>query len=410
MSYLDQEKRARKAAPILLEILEKPADFNSLFNAYCEADGLVDNEFLDQIPSAREVWQRAADPQTANEILQLPVSFREAVFFGLIRDRCIDVLQACWETNKDRSVQKRLKRIFYELKQDGVHAPAKKKKAPLFQKPTATEVVYPCYVSAADGRNERLLILNEPGQRTVRTLQIYERNGDSIVHFHYDETSRKKMRQFIDDLINVRNVPLYEIDGEFAYYLLHRVRTAAQENNNAEPSGFLQSLSRMNLPESYPTQHPYHELLDGQAILEALADLSESADLHQDPLFIAWMLDREAIMSFQTSLQSLETSNLVIDDAQQAEQIESRMDRAVDNFFTDERRRSYVERLRDAAYLLAKADKVAESQKAVALSLALEDRQQNPSSISFFRAMLTKLIEPQTKKENDQTTESGLIV
>ncbi|HPQ67799.1 MAG TPA: hypothetical protein PKW95_01640 [bacterium] len=408
MNYLDERERAKKAAPTLLALLEKPAEFNALFAQYREQDGLIDGAFLDGIPPAREVWCKAGDPATVPAILALPLPFREAVFYGLARDRQIAALQACLERTKDKDDKRSLKRTLYDLRQAGVIVETKAAKKPLFQRPADVEEVHACFVSAVDGRNERLLILNEPASHGVRTLQVYERGGDRIMHFHYDETSRKKMRQFIDDLRGVRHIPLFEVEAGFLYFLIERVRAFGRQVGHGEPSGFVSALARMAGASAMPTQHPYQQVVDGQQVLSKLADLSGCERLHRETDFAGWIVDEETIRALQVSLQDTATSGLTINDAQRAEQFETKIDRAIDRFFTEQRRLTYAERLRDTAYLLAARGQHEQAVSAAALALALEDRQRQPSSVEFFRAMLTKLFEPESKK-NDQPP-SGLIV
>jgi len=408
MNYLDERERAKNAAPTLLALLEKPAEFNAHFAQYREQDGLIDGAFLDGIPPAREVWRQANDPATAPAILALPLSFREAVFYGLARDRQIAALQGCLERTKDKDDKRSLKRLLYDLRQAGVTIETKGTKKPLFQRPAEVEEIHACFVSAVDGRNERLMILNEPAAHGVRTLQVYERGGDRIMHFHYDETSRKKMRQFVDDLRGVRHIPLFEAEADFVYYLIERVRELGRQAGHGEPTGFVSAYARMSGAGATTAHHPYQKIVDGQQVFARLADLKGCERLHREADFAGWIVDEETIRALQISLQDTTTSGLTINEAQRAEQFAAKIDRAIDRFFDDHRRLTFAERLRDTAYLLAARGQQEQAVSAAALALALDDRLRRPSSIEFFRAMLTKLFEPEPKK-NDQPP-SGLIV
>lgn len=409
MSYLDEQKRSSKAAPILLAILEQPESFNKLFADYREQDGIIDGEFLDRIPEARALWQTATEQMDVTQILALPLPFREAVFYGLQRDLHVDVLGKCLEATTERDINKRLKRILYEMKRKGVESKRTKIKQPVFRTKSETQEQFsPCFLSAIDSRNERLLIINRFHRGSLMSLQVYERNGDQIVHFHLAESSRKKIRRFTEDLRNIRKIPLFEIDDQFATFLLQRIRQFGDQRKNPEPTGFLHAVSQIGVPAEFPSKHLYHDQVDGQLVLEKLARLDDSEKLHEHAVFAAWMLDEEALYSFQLSVQDMETSGLLVGDAQKTEQLDHRIDRVVDSFFSQDKRQVFAERLRDAAYLLAKEGDQDAAITSAALALHLEEINNAPSNVPFFRHMLTKLLK-EPEKENDQPP-SGLIV
>ncbi|MDP8225521.1 MAG: hypothetical protein P9L99_19325 [Candidatus Lernaella stagnicola] len=392
MSFLDEEKRAAQAAPILLDLLESPGRFNELFAAFHEADGLIDGDFLDQVPQARSVWEKAGEIEAIDEILALPLAFREAVFFGLQRDGHTEILSECLHRSGEKLIKKRLKRILFEMKQAGHAVPVKRKAKPLFQKGvTETEPGAPCFISNVDGRNERILIINEATRRGVRTLQVYERDGNTVVHHYYDETSRKKMRSFINEMRDVREVPLVELDLVLAHFFLGKLRRRMDGVDSPVPSGFTTAVARLTPPPDVPTAHPYRSLIDAERVLARLGELQASEALHGEPEFRYWMCDRDTLQSFQLALQDMDTTGLAISDQQKREQIETRVARAVEGFFTQERRDSYADRLRDEAFFLARREAVVEAETAAALALYLDDEKRPVGTVPFFAAMLKKV-------------------
>ena len=408
MSYLDEQERAIKTAPLLLAMIEQTDDFNRLFAAFREQDGLIDADFLDVLKETREIWRRREEPEAWPAMLNLPLAFREAIWHGFVARKQVDLLLACLEQAQDKAVKKRLKRLAFELKQEGVVPQAPKKKPSFFRRNFEPESTLPCYVSILLPNNESFLIINETLPHGMQSLEILEREGDTIKLFHHDQSSKKKIRTFIDDLIHLHKMPLYEVEPAFAYYILRRLRDRMKAMGHVEPAGFIHALSQFRIPAALPADHPYHELLDGQAILNQLAQLQESDLLHQETDFYSWILDRDSISSFELGLRELEVSSLVIDDQQRREQIEFRIDRAVDAFFTPARRELYAERLRDAAYLLARRGFMPQAQTAAALALSLLDAQRAPSAVPFFRNMLTKILTAREEKPPEE--KSGLII
>ncbi len=393
-------------------MIEQPSDFNELFAQYHEADGLIDGEFLDRLPVAQQVWEQASTPESARAILALPLAFREAILFGLQRDVRDEILAECLRVVEEKSIKKRLKRILFELERAG-HAVSKKpKRKALFQREaSSTDAPTPCFVSHADGRNERILIINEPAKSGVRTLQVYERDGDSVVHHFYDETSRKKMKAFLSELTEVHNVPLLEIEPRIAHFLLRKLCRHVETAGNHFPTGFTTALGRLNPPADLPDEHPYRTLVAGERVLARFGNLAASDSLHNEPEFRFWICNRDTLTSFQMSLQDMQTTGLAIGEEQKREQVEARIQRTINGFFAAEKRAAYADRLRDEAFFLALRGAAADAETAAALALYLDDADRPAGEVPFFKVMLTKAFGPMPQ-DGEKAPESpgGLIL
>ncbi len=408
MSFLHEHEQAARTADLLLAIIEQPGQFNALFAQYREAEGPIDGNFLDHLPIAREVWRRAAEPAAVADVLALPLAFREAVLHGLARDRQADALQRCLDATSDRTAKKTLKRLLYELRQAGC-TPQPTKRNILVSRAPAAEPAPPCCLSMVDAANERLLIIIRPDKGGMQLLEVLE-GGDAILSFRHDFLSRKGTRRLVDELRARTEIPLVEIDLPVAVYLLYQVLARSEAAGRLAPAGLTRALTEMRLAELRPARHPYHDLIDGQAVLEQLSSLNHSDRLHDEPEFQTWMLDQDTLRKTALALQETATSQLVIDEAQRRGQMIHRLTHAMDSFFTESRRAIYAERLRDTAYLLARRGAVAQAQETAALALRLENAHIAPSSIPFFLRLLTKVLPvPPVENEKDQPA-GGLIL
>jgi hypothetical protein len=409
MSFLDEEARAVAAAPVLLELLEQPARFAELFEAYRVKDGLIDGAFLERLPLAREVWRRAGEADAAAAILALPPAFREAVFHGRRRDGAAATLAACLDAASDKAVKKRLKRLLYELKSAGVEPPSKPK-TPFFRRLTLVPAEnLPCYVSPADSVNERLIMYHESLRGGgARIFHVYERDGVHVLEFVDEETSRRKAREVIAERRVFDESPLLEIAPDFARFLLAKLRRRAQAAGRSFPAGFTTAMTRVNLADA-PEKHPYHDVVDAQAVLARLSDLDASVELFREPEFMAWAVDDETFQSFRLSLDDMETSGLLVDDKQRDEQIIVRVNRAVDRFFTPARREAYADRLRDHAYLFALRGAAVAAETCAALAMRLDNPLGSLGSVSFFNTMLVRRFPP-PKDEPKPESPGGLIL
>jgi hypothetical protein len=268
----------------------------------------------------------------------------------------------------------------------------------------------PCFVTNVDEFNERVIVYHEPIRRGVRMLHAFERDGDTVFDFVYDEASRRRMREFVDRLRNHPGSRLFEVPAEFAYCLLQKLRRRAEEAGRAFPSGFLSSLTRLDRKGACPDRHPYHDMVDGAAVLARLGQFDGSDALHAEPEFAGWQIGREAARSLQLSLEDMQSSGLLINEEQRGQQIGARVARMIDAVYGGPRRASFADRFRDIAWLLAKRGAAPQAETAAALALALDDPNREIASIPFFQQCVRnrlRVAEPRSERPEDH---GGLII
>jgi hypothetical protein len=413
MSYLGEQERATRTAPILLDIIERPAAFSELFARYREADGLIDDDFLQRLPRARDLWRRANEAEAATEILRLPLAFREAVLHGLFRDRCADTLQKYLDLAADRAVKKSLKRLLYELRKAGVDPPRMKRG--IFRPMRAEEESpLPCLVIGPDAAGERVTVILAASPAGVHVLNVSD-SGDAIIEFDYDVQSRRSVRRYLDIVRGANNLPLVKIDFLFAWYTISRVAEVARDHDRDFPRGFLRAFGELPPPSPQPTHHPYRDLVDTEIVFDALSRLDQSDLLLDEAELNLWSVDDATLKTLDTSLGTLDSAALTISKQQHVEQIAHRLARAADDFFGPPLRRVvWAERLRDAAYLLARRGAVGQAATAAAVALRLENATVAPSSIPLFLEIVARALDWPEQTEDSPPPEKkspgGLIL
>jgi len=411
MTYLNEQKRAIHAAPVMLAILEEPARFNELFAEYRRLDGPIDSAFLDYISPAREIWNDVSAPENIARLLALPVAFQEGVWYGLKREAQVDILQRCLAQCREKNVAKRLKRLLYELSKEGITVPHQPRKPPIYRKETAETMEHiPCFLSPTDVNDDRILIVNQPISRGYRTLQVIMQNNRIVLDFLFKETSRKKLRTMLRELQVIHDNSLTAVPDDFAYYLLLRLKDRMADADRQPPSGFVSALAQINLPKMNLAEHPYRRLVDAGAVLERMGALENSVFLLNEPEFFNWLLPPDSLKTLDLALQDLQTSGLTIDDAQLEEQMFGRIERFLNQYITGTRRRAYIERLQDEAFILANRGARDQAVTAAALALHLEDAARPVTSISFFKTMLVRSIRTFAPASEEEPPPSELIL
>ena len=137
------------------------------------------------------------------------------------------------------------------------------------------------------------------------------------------------------------------------------------------------------------------------------------AALFEDPLFMAWIPEEDAIRSFALKVDEVAVSRLYIDDAQRKQAFERTAADAAAAYFTPQRRARYARRLVEMAHVLAAESRIDAARTALAVARDLQGEQgaRNP----FCRALFTHALEGRWQKPGEAqrapppTTPGGLI-
>jgi len=148
-----------------------------------------------------------------------------------------------------------------------------------------------------------------------------------------------------------------------------------------------------------------------------MGDALESAGLLELPYFETWVPDRESLEWCRVKLAEAVTSELVINEAQRYERVEKALEEAAKAYLEAGNRPVMVERLEEAARLLAWNGKVKEARWALAAAAEIKEEGSHPHLvIEMFRRMFPDLKrrmearEPLEKAGAENSSGGGIII
>src|SRR5216684_3353307 len=122
------------------------------------------------------------------------------------------------------------------------------------------------------------------------------------------------------------------------------------------------------------------------------------AALFEDPLFMSWIPEEDALRSFALKVDEIAVSQLFIDEAQRRQAFERAAEEAALAYFTPRRRAIYSRRLNEMAHVLASAGRIDAARTALAVSRALEKDAMNPFCRALFTHALAERLEQPAAK------------
>src|SRR5439155_27377305 len=122
---------------------------------------------------------------------------------------------------------------------------------------------------------------------------------------------------------------------------------------------------------------------------DALAHQLAGAALFDDPLFVSWIPEEDALRSFALRVDEIAVSQLYLDQPQKQEAFGRAAEEAALAYFTPQRRALYARRLLEMAHVLAQVGRIDAAKTALAVSRALPEGGANP----FARALFTHALQ-----------------
>jgi hypothetical protein len=318
--------------------------------------------------AARQVL-RAFDPGEAETFATLPVPLR-----NLIADVAIDVRAVAFLTaltrHDDKAVVKDGKRGLHLLKTRGVAVESPKPALPAAAVVSMAAAVeeLPTYMSSVDGLGERVVFFSTYARMGVDVAQIVISDEEGVISAHLATLSRKEYRRFVQGLTRAPSGILAEVPRLYA-----RSLTASSLNLNATarrpiPPNF-NDLAFVLGPAVPPLPSPGRTLPPVENVSDALLGAGE---LLLIDVLRSWAPPEETVRALALRMEEIEVSPLYLDEAQRSDFARLTIQRAVEAFWTPERRYLWAERLFDTAYLLHEVGRRSESNWALATARAMD--------------------------------------
>ena len=307
-----------------------------------------------------------------------------------------------------KAVVKAARRALYLLGQRGVTVPEPERIEPARR--LAAPGSLEGYVSAIDGRGDRLIWLVRPqreGGLLVLTAIVNEPAG--LRDASLAELPRKTLRRMERDLQASHRLRMVAADGAYCDALLAegfaRARTAGTGGVGEYPT----FRARLTSTEPAPRDPP----LAARVLGEAGRDVADGARLLDELEFTTWRLERPALAAYVAEIAAVRESPLVLSRPQQEERVRAVVARALRELFAEDGGAAYRRRLEEMAYYLDATARRPLAIVALASAQALAASTAGGEGIPFFEELTRRsfavLLEEDAARAREEAQGSVLV-
>jgi hypothetical protein len=360
-----------------------------------------------QVQAARDLLAglrvEAADPRAAAaEIAALPEMLALALVHAAGRESRQEVLlQLALGVNK--ALAKEAKRELQRLKQKGVRLPDFRMQGEAVLKPLPEAEAPSCYASSIDAYGERAVWWARAARQGVEVVQVVISDLKGILAADALALSRRSYREFVKRLPRTNVVTTAEISKDHARQLIADAESEGTRNGFAPPESYAGALRLLGQPPAEPPPPPGAALDLGA---DELAHQLAGAALFEDPLFMSWIPEEDALRSFALKVDEIAVSQLYVDALQRQQAFDRAAETAALAYFTQPRRVLYSKRLLEMAHVLAQTGRIDAARTALAVSRALPGDGSSP----FCRALFTHALQGRLEKQPASEPPGGTLV
>ncbi len=352
-----------------------------------------------QVQAARDMLTvlrtEATDPRaTAAEIAALPETLALALVQASGRESRQEVLlQLALGGNK--ALAKEAKRELQRLKQRGVQVQEMRPQGAAVLKPLPEAEAPSCYASSIDAYGERAVWWARAARQGVEVVQVVTSDVKGILAADALPLSRRSYREFVKRLPRSTVVTTAEIPKDHARQLIADAESAGTRNGFAPPEGYAGALRLLG---SAPAEAPPSPGASLDLGADELAHQLAGAALFEDPLFMSWIPEEDALRSFALKVDEIAVSQLYVDARQRQQAFDHASEEAALAYFTPARKLLYAARLLEMAHVLAQTGRLDAAKTALAVSRALPEGAPGPFCRALFAHALQGRLEKQPEK------------
>ena len=307
-----------------------------------------------------------------------------------------------------KAVVKAARRALYLLGQRGVTVPEPERIEPARR--LAAPGSLEGYVSAIDGRGDRLIWLVRPqreGGLLVLTAIVNEPAG--LRDASLAELPRKTLRRMERDLQASHRLRMVAADGAYCDALLAEGFARARAAGTGGVGEYPTFRARLTSAEPAPRDPP----LAARVLGEAGRDVADGARLLDELEFTTWRLERPALAAYVAEIAAVRESPLVLSRPQQEERVRAVVARALRELFAEDGGAAYRRRLEEMAYYLDATARRPLAIVALASAQALAASTAGGEGIPFFEELTRRsfavLLEEDAARAREEAQGSVLV-
>jgi hypothetical protein len=327
-----------------------------------------------------------------------------------------DTLVALEEATPHKEVRKAAGKALHLLRTKGLKV-AEPQRGEGFRFHTVEGEEPRSYASLSDPEGDRMVWYGAQVKGRGRmAFQAVVNEVNGLVLFQvFPQMTAKMRRRILEELLGGK-IPVYEVDNDYARWLVEEGIRRNRETGTEIPKDYFEAEPLMGTaPDLGDIPHPIYSLLmeRDQAGEPSAAELRAGASLFELEQIQSWRPTGDIMERLLSQLNQTQESVLVLDDAQKREQFQSTFERASREYFTAEVRARWRRRLLDLAHHLVLHDRVPQARIALAVAEDLArdgcDPAQNPFALELFYKGLQPKETPEGEAKGEEDSDEAQV-
>lgn len=318
-------------------------------------------------------------------------------------------------SGKDKDLRRAARRALYRLARKGIVPAENPQHAPppsAAPRPRTTDAEG--FLSPLDPQGDRLLWIVKPRPGGVWHSSVVVNEPGGLKESVLAETTRKAIRTLRDELAKRHGVRMVEVDARYVDWIASEGFERARAADSLSGSAASYPALRLQLfaDPPAPAPSPIRSLLAADEVRGDATLLREATALFETDLRF-WFLPAREFETYLERVRAMRDSPIVLDRHQQRDRLEEIAVAAIAEIFGGERRASWVRRLEEMAYVLAKGGRSDAARALFASALALEASEDGGREIPFFETLVRRtfglFLMEQAEREQEQKSSSLLV-
>ncbi len=359
---------------------------------------------IERKDSAEEIYQSVSDvfgkdPETDRRMVESLALIPQV--------RSAEVLQYLLRISKEKKTQKAIKRALYRLKSKGV----------IFEEASASgmtsvlrrpQVEPPKgFASGIDSHGHRLLVVAvpHPGRGWI-AMQGITSDTQGFLDFSGEELTRKRMKEFIEEIQKKTPFPVVEIDPSYVAFLLDEAYGLNLKGETSPPQDYVRFKGDVEAIKKDYSKPLIYSILNVEEIAGDDWALEKGGTLLTADMIRTWSIEEDLIRPYVDAVSEAGESKIILSGAQKETRYQAIYERALSELFAGERRLLYRRRLEEMALYFHRTGR--ENEARIALTVAVDlEKPLNPIRPNPFLLQLViqsvlgflKIKEDERKKE-----------
>ncbi len=302
------------------------------------------------------------------------------------------ILEAIYDQNNGKEIEKILKKKAHALKQKGIKIDfdvKKEKKTSVLKKVTLPDPR--AFISRIDAEGYRLIFLIKPVTAyETKIFNIVTNDMKGLQKLEVTNAFRKETQLFIEKLLADTRAEFIETKPENAVFLVEEACRITEEQGS-EVNATIEQMKKLFSDVIALRKQAYiYDVLDEEAVLQQQERASNVEELFDDSDIVFWFVLSDIAKEHWEKLSNAAYSPLVLSDIQKQERVQQLHVETAQQFFTEQRRRIFKRRLEELAFFHYSKGRKEEAEQALYAGCSLTSPDFLAEKNNFCMEMITR--------------------